>query len=169
MPTMKAHFLLMAEYNAWANARLYEMASTLPDELYRKNVGAYFGSLHATLNHILTADRIWMRRLTGTGEHPDKLNSILFDDLVALRTARLAEDRRILAFVAGRTDAEFGANVDYRTLSGADQQQLLREVLAHFFNHQTHHRGQSHAILTALGVAEPDPLDLLVMFRQRGK
>jgi uncharacterized damage-inducible protein DinB len=165
---MKSHFLLMAKYNAWANARLYKMASDLPDELYRRNVGAYFGSLHGTLNHILTADRIWMRRLTGTGEHPDKLNAILFDDLVSLRAARQNEDERILGFIEGLAEADFEKNYEYRTLNGTPQRQMLREILAHFVNHQTHHRGQAHAILTVLGVAEPDPLDLLAMLRQRG-
>jgi uncharacterized damage-inducible protein DinB len=67
-------------YYAWANARLFRMAGTLADELYRKEVGAYFKSLHGTLNHLLVADRIWMRRLTCSGDHPDKLNAMLFDD-----------------------------------------------------------------------------------------
>jgi uncharacterized damage-inducible protein DinB len=71
---MKTHFVMMASYNAWANARLFRMAGALADELYRKEVGAYFKSLHGTLNHLLVADRIWMRRLTGLGDHPDKLN-----------------------------------------------------------------------------------------------
>jgi uncharacterized damage-inducible protein DinB len=72
---MKSHFVMMAEYNAWANARLYEMARRLPDEQYRQDVGAYFKSLHGTLNHIMTADLIWMRRLTGSGDHPNKLSA----------------------------------------------------------------------------------------------
>jgi uncharacterized damage-inducible protein DinB len=67
---MKTHFVMMAKYNAWANARLFRMAGGLHDELYRKEVGAYFKSLHGTLNHLLSADRIWMHRLTGTGDHP---------------------------------------------------------------------------------------------------
>jgi uncharacterized damage-inducible protein DinB len=79
---MKSHFEAMAEYNAWANARLYRMAKQLPDEQYRRDVGAYFKSLHGTLNHLMTADLIWMRRLTGFGDHPNKLNAIVFDDLV---------------------------------------------------------------------------------------
>jgi hypothetical protein len=81
---MKAHFVIMAQYNAWANERLYRMAGTLPDDLYRKDVGAYFKSLHGTFNHLLTADRIWMRRLTGVGDHPDRLDAIVFGDLQSL-------------------------------------------------------------------------------------
>jgi len=164
---MKAHFVMMASYNAWANARLFRMAGALPDELYRRDVGAYFKSLHGTLNHLLTADRIWMCRLTGAGDHPDKLNAILFDDLSSLHAARLGEDRRIFDFVQGLAEPAFEEMWDYRTLNGTPQRHSRREILAHLFNHETHHRGQAHAILTVLGVTEPDPLDLLIMLREQ--
>jgi uncharacterized damage-inducible protein DinB len=164
---MKTHFVMMANYNAWANARLFRMAGALADELYRKEVGAYFHSLHGTLNHLLVADRIWMRRLTGSGDHPDKLNATICDDLSSLRAARVAEDSRIAGFVQGLAEAAFEEFLDYRMLNGAPQRQRRREILAHLFNHQTHHRGQAHAILTVLGVTEPDPLDLLIMQREQ--
>jgi uncharacterized damage-inducible protein DinB len=163
---MKSHFGMMARYNAWANARLFRMAGALPDELYRKDVGAYFKNLHGTLNHLLTADRIWMHRLTGVGEQPVKLNAILFDDLSSLRAARVEEDSRIVDFVQGLAEPAFEELWEYRTLKGEPLTQRRRETLAHLFNHQTHHRGQAHAILTVLGVTEPDPLDLLVMQRE---
>jgi uncharacterized damage-inducible protein DinB len=165
---MKTHFVLMAKYNAWANARLFRMAGALQDELYRKEVGAFFKSLHGTLNHLLAADRIWMRRLTGVGDHPDKLNAILFDDLPSLHAARLEEDSRIIGFVQGLEEPAFEEVLEYRTLNGTPQRQRRREILAHLFNHETHHRGQAHAILTVLGVTEPDPLDLLLMLREPG-
>ena len=82
---MKHHFGMMARYNAWANSRLYAEARSLSVESYRKNVGAFFGSLHGTLNHLLVTDRIWMRRFTGEGEHPAQLNAIMFDDLPSLQ------------------------------------------------------------------------------------
>ena len=164
---MKAHFALMAQYNAWANARLYRMAGQLSDEQYRRDTGAYFKSLHGTLNHLLATDRIWLWRLTGTGVAPTRLDAILFDDLAELTAARRAEDERLASYVAGLTDDQFEAAVEYRTFKGAPQRQPLREVLAHLFNHQTHHRGQAHAILTALGVEEPDSLDVLWMLRER--
>jgi uncharacterized damage-inducible protein DinB len=163
---MNEYCAMFARYNRWANTRLYEMAARLSDEQYRRNVGAYFGSLHHTLNHLLSADRIWMRRLTGVGDHPDKLNAILFDDLPSLRMARQAEDARIVTFVEGLCEADFEKQWDYKTLNGTPQRQPLREILAHLFNHQTHHRGQAHTVLTVLGVAEPDPLDLLIMLRE---
>jgi uncharacterized damage-inducible protein DinB len=164
---MKPYFSMLARYNQWANERLYRMAAELPDEAYRRNVGAYFGSLNGTLNHLLTADRIWLRRLTRTGDQPTHLGAILFADFVQLRIAREAEDRRIIGYVEGLRDADIEAGWDYQTLNGTAFSQPLRDILAHLFNHQTHHRGQSHAILTALGVAEPAPLDLLLMQREQ--
>jgi uncharacterized damage-inducible protein DinB len=160
---MKRHFSMMAAYNRWANLRLYEMAAALPDELYRKPIDIYFKNLHGTLNHILTADRIWMYRLEGKGDHPSKLNAIIHDDIASLRTARLAEDQRIVSFVDNLDDADFEKPWQFQTLNGTPQRKYVREILAHMFNHQTHHRGQAHAALTMLGVSEPAPLDLLIM------
>jgi uncharacterized damage-inducible protein DinB len=165
---MKAHFVMMANYNKWANTRLFRSAGTLNEALYRKEVGAYFRSLHGTLNHLLVADRIWMRRLTGAGEHPAQLNAILFEGLPSLQAARVAEDSQIIAFVQSLDEPAFEEVWGYRTLNGTPQRQPRREILAHLFNHEAHHRGQAHAILTVLGVAEPEPLDLLIMQRDKG-
>lgn len=164
---MKAHFVMMAKYNAWANERLYRMATALPDRLYRQDVGAYFKSLHGTLNHLLTADRIWMRRLTGEGEHPTKLDAIVNDDLPSLTAARKKEDERVIQFANRISESNFEEMRDYQTLKGIPHRQTLAEILAHLFNHQTHHRGQAHAILTILGVANPEPFDLLIMQHER--
>jgi uncharacterized damage-inducible protein DinB len=165
---MKSHFKMMAEYNSWANGRLYRMARQLPDEQYRRDVGAYFKSLHGTLNHIMAADLIWMHRLTGVGDHPKILNAIIFDDLVSLSAARQQEDQRIIGFVESLSDAQLEEMWEYQMLNGTPQKQRRREILAHLFNHQAHHRGQAHAILTVLGISEPDGLDLLIMQRERG-
>lgn len=164
---MKAHFTMMAGYNAWANERLYGIARQLPDGQYRRDVGAYFKSLHGTLNHILVADLIWMHRLTGTGDRPGSLDEIVFDDLPSLWAARQQMDQRIMSYVEGLSGAQFEEMWDYRTLNGTSWKQRRRETLAHLFNHQTHHRGQAHAILTMIGISEPPGLDLLYMLRER--
>jgi uncharacterized damage-inducible protein DinB len=164
---MKRHFAMMAGYNRWANGRLYNMAAALPDELLRKSVGVYFKSLLGTLNHLLTADRIWMSRLEGRGDHPNKLDALIHEELAPLRAARDAEDQRIVNFVEALGETDFEKPWSYRTLNGTPQQQPLRDILAHLFNHQTHHRGQAHAALTLLGVSEPEPLDLLIMLRDK--
>src|SRR5690348_10722084 len=98
---LKARFDEMAAYNCWANRRMYADAETLPDEVRKRPAGLFFGSIHGTLNHLLVADYIWMRRFTGEGPVPERLSQILYDDFNELRAAREAEDDRILTFVTG--------------------------------------------------------------------
>jgi len=164
---MKPHFTTLATYNAWANARVYAAARALPDDQYRKNVGAFFGSLHGTLNHLLVADRIWLRRFTGEGDAPTRLNAILHEDLPSLEAARKEEDARIIRYVYQLTEEAIDKDIDYATTTGARHRNKLRDLLTHLFNHQTHHRGQAHTILSVLGVQEPPPLDLMVMLREK--
>ena len=87
---MKARYQMFAGYNAWCNERLYAAAATLSDADYRADRGAFFKSVHGTLNHILVADRIWMRRFTGEGPQPTALDQILYDEFASLREARVA-------------------------------------------------------------------------------
>jgi len=168
---MKAHFDTFARYNAWANGRLYEAAAGLSDAEYRSDRGAFFRSMHGTLNHLLVTDRVWMQRITGMGDAPDRLDAILFEELPALRTAREAEDRRIVEHVGGLSEADLAGVIRYRRVTTPEVfEQPLAPALAHLFNHQTHHRGQAHAILTGLG--KPGPvLDLLAYQRlaERGE
>lgn len=161
---LKDHFDQLAAYNRWANRRVYADAATLTDEARKRAEGLFFGSLHGTLNHMLVADHIWMRRFTGDGPMPERLNQILHEDFSALRRAREAEDERIVQFVTGTDD--YGRVIEYQNSSGKIFQQQVGPALTHFFNHQTHHRGQIHAGLTIAGIREPASLDLLVM--QRG-
>lgn len=165
MPAFGEHLRTMARYNRWADRRLYAEAARLPDAQFRADAGAFFGSLHGTLNHLLVTNRIWMHRLDGTGEAPTTLNAILFEDLAPLQAAAATEDERIIRFVDGLSEADLGADFTYATTSGAPQRQPRWQALVHLCNHQTHHRGQAHAILTRLGVQEPASLDLLVMQR----
>jgi uncharacterized damage-inducible protein DinB len=158
---------MMAAYNAWANRRLYAAVVALPDAAYHQPTGVYFNSLHGTLNHLLATDRIWLRRLTGLGEAPNRLDAILFEKVDDLRVAREIEDGRICKYVGSLSAADLDANFEYFTTSGRPQRQPRWETLVHLFNHQTHHRGQAHACLTRLGIAEPPPLDLLAMQREQ--
>jgi uncharacterized damage-inducible protein DinB len=154
---MKAHFDMLSRYNAWANQRLYDAAAKLSEADYRADRGAFFKSVHGTLNHLLVADRIWMRRFTGTGETTHELNATLYDDLPSLRAARDSEDERIIRYVSGLSDADLGGQLRYRTITNPqDIEQPLAPALAHFFNHHTHHRGQAHGLLTAIA-GDPPP------------
>lgn len=144
--------MMFAAYNDWANRRVYEAAEGLTAAEWRQDTGAFFGSLMATLNHVLVADRIWMKRFTGEGQAPAALDTILFEDFARLRAAREAEDRAIVKWVGGLTDRAFSGRFTYMTATDMRTiSQRLAPALAHFFNHQTHHRGQAHTILTSLG------------------
>ena len=168
---MQLHSLfgMFARYNAWSNERVYHAAASLPDEEYRADHGAFFGSVHGTLNHLLVADRIWMQRFTGVGSAPRALDSILYDELDALRRARKDEDARILTYVDTLTDEDLAGTIRYRTISKpAEVKQTLSAALPHFFNHQTHHRGQVHCLLTKI-TGDAPPLDLILYQRESGE
>jgi uncharacterized damage-inducible protein DinB len=166
--TPAALYRMFGHYNAWANRRLFEAAAQLSTEQYRADRGAFFKSVHGTLNHLLVTDRIWMRRFTGEGDAPDRLDAILFEAFEELRAAREAEDRRIVDFVDGLDEARIAGTIKYRRVSSPEEfEQQLAPALAHWFNHQTHHRGQVHALLTGLSGKAPE-LDLL-MFQRLGK
>jgi len=148
-----------ALYNRLANETLYEACATLPEEARRRDLGAFFGSMHGTLNHLLLGDRIWMTRFEG-GTHPSTdLDTILFEAFDALRAARMAMDRRIEAFFAA-LPADFPMReIRYVNNSGFETTDPASVILPHFFNHQTHHRAQVHTMLSQLG-QDPPVLDL---------
>jgi uncharacterized damage-inducible protein DinB len=159
------YFRTFARYNAWANRRLYAACATLPDSELRAPRQAFFGSILGTLNHILVGDRAWMGRLESVPSGITRLDEILYDDFTALRRAREREDERILAYVDGLDAAMLGEEVVYRTIAGAENRNPRVFILGHLFNHQTHHRGQVHGLLSQTGVAPP-PLDLIYYLRE---
>jgi uncharacterized damage-inducible protein DinB len=155
-------FRHLAGYNAWANARLYDAAARLGGDQLWQDVGLFFNSLGGTLNHILVADRVWMKRFTGTGEHPDRLSAILHRDLATLRAEREKEDARIINYVAGLSPERLEQSFAYRMMTRPDiVTSKLWPDLLHFFNHQTHHRGQAHTGLSILTSEEPPSLDMI--------
>ncbi len=164
---MKGHYTTFAGYNAWANRRLYDAAAALSDAEYRADKGAFFKSMHGTLNHLLATDRIWMKRFTGEGEAPGRLDAILHDRFADLLAARRSEDRRIVRWIDSLDEARLAGVIRYRRVSTPDEfVQPLMPALDHWFNHQTHHRGHAHMILTSLGKTAPE-LDLLYYQRER--
>ncbi|HEV1999588.1 MAG TPA: DinB family protein [Xanthobacteraceae bacterium] len=167
---MTDRYRKFAAFNRWANERIYAKAAELADAEYRADRGAFFKSVHGTLNHLLVADRIWMHRLDGTGDCPTELDAILFDDLPDLHAARRAEDERIARYMEGLDKAKLASEFTYRTIvKPTTITQPLAPALDHFFNHQTHHRGQVHALLTALRGRDFTPsLDLLMFQRETG-
>ncbi|MEZ0167213.1 DinB family protein [Microvirga sp. TS319] len=165
---MKSHFAMMAAYNAWCNERIYEAVAQLPEADYHADRGAFFRSVSGTLNHLLATDRIWLKRFTGEGDAPERLDAVLFERFSDLRAARRYEDKRIIGYVESLSEAELAGRIRYRGITNpTETEQPLGPALAHVFNHQTHHRGQVHCLLTGFGIEAP-VLDLLAFQRISG-
>jgi uncharacterized damage-inducible protein DinB len=167
---MTYRYRMFAAYNAWCNERLYDAVAQVSDADYRADRGAFFKSLHGTLNHLLVSDRISMQRFTSQGEVPLTLDAILYDDFVKLRAARRAEDERISRYIRSLGDTDLAGTIRYRTVSKPTNiEQPLAPALDHFFNHQTRHRGQTHAPLSAIVGNERTPsFDLIIYQRETG-
>lgn len=149
---MKQHFMMLAAYNQWANEQIYEAAADLSDAEYNSDTGAFFKSMKGTLNHLLVADRVWLKRFTGEGDAPSSLDTIIHNDFAKLRAARQAEDKRIVQWIGSLGDKAFAGRFTYMTITDMRTiSQRLAPALMHLFNHQTHHRGQAHMIMTVLG------------------
>jgi len=157
---MKAHFERMARYNRWANRRLYGAVAQLDEAEFLAPRAGFFPSLAKTLNHLVVTDRIWLERLTGGFIPHRRLDEMPYDNLAALTAAREAEDARLIAFFNDLSPARIDGIFDYKNMAGEERSQPMLAVLAHVFNHQTHHRGQAHAMLAGTKVAPP-PLDIV--------
>jgi uncharacterized damage-inducible protein DinB len=167
---MKERYRMFAGYNAWCNERLYNAASKVSDVEYRADHGVFFKSLHGTLNHLLVGDRIWMKRFTGVGEQPPSLDAILYDDFEALRAARRSQDVLITRYIGGLDNERLNGTIRYQTVVRPQMiEQPLAPALDHFFNHQTHHRGQAHALLSSMIGNDATPsCDLIIYQRETG-
>jgi uncharacterized damage-inducible protein DinB len=161
-----AYVQVMARYNRWQNRSIYAAADSLDDALRNEPRGAFFGSIHATLSHVLWADRIWMHRLAGwpAPEAKSIKESLGYvENWDELKRERQVTDEALVNWAEQlNTEALAG---DLTWYSGAAGRELTRPralLIVHLFNHQTHHRGQVHCLLTQLG-AKPEATDLPFM------
>ena len=160
-----SHARLMARYNQWQNRSLYGAAATLSEADRTADRGAFFRSIHGTLGHILWADRVWMSRFDGWSrpDTPQSQSGAMIADFATLRQARESDDARIIAWADGLADGDVrGPLTFYSGAYKSDVSMPYWMCITHFFNHQTHHRGQVHALLTAAG-AKPEDTDLFLM------
>ena len=149
---MKAHYSAFARYNAWANRRLYDAAAELSDEEYRADRGAFFKSIHATLNHIVYGDLAFLSRFTGDPPQVPELDVDLYADFAALHAARLSLDQRLCDWTGTLQDDWLELPLTYTSKVDGRRRTVPRWVLvAHVFNHQTHHRGQVTTLLSQMG------------------
>ena len=150
----------MARYNRWANARLYAAVRKLSAEAFQAPRSGFFGSLCGTLNHLYVGDRCWLARFEKITVPHRQLDEIPHPLLDHLWSARQVEDHRILRLFTTAKESWFQDDLHYRRMAdGLDAVLPMAMAALHFFNHQTHHRGQAHAMLSGTEVAPP-PLDL---------
>lgn len=158
----------MAAYNSEMNRRTYAAAGTLSEEERRADRGAFFGSIHATLNHLVWGDRIWMSRFDGW-EAPEAGipgSTSLHEDWEELSAVRRDLDARIEAWAAGLSQEALERELVWFSRSAQRERRDPRWLaITHFFNHQTHHRGQVHALLTRAGARTQDT-DLTAVIRR---
>lgn len=161
----KANLQKFARYNRWQNENLYGAADTLSDEDRKRERGAFFGSIHGTFNHLVWADRMWFSRFAGTPKPSVgiKDSAALYPDWDELKRERIRLDEALIGWADGL--APDWTEGDLVWFSGATQREHSMPkwvTLVHFFNHQTHHRGQVHCMLTQAG-AKPGDTDLVFM------
>ena len=159
MDDLIRHFRRLARYNRLANERLYAACARLSEAERTQTRPAFFGSIHGTLNHILLGDRIWLARFEGESVPSTGLDAILYEDFDELCAARAAEDARLEAFAAGLTLEVLQGSIRYVNNAGLAFDDPMDMLVSHLFNHQTHHRGQVHDMLSQTEVPPPS-LDL---------
>lgn len=145
--------LLMAEYNAWMNGKVYSACALLSDEERKRDAGAFFKSIHGTLNHLLWGDRVWLSRFNGKSYTTGRVGDDLYAHFDELSAARSEHDADLLSWARGVTPEWLREPMTWQSrLYGFTQTEPRWVLVTQMFNHQTHHRGQLHTLLTQLGV-----------------
>lgn len=169
-----SHICLMATYNGWMNAKVYEAARSLSDEELSADRKAFFGSILGTLNHVAAGDTIWLKRfamhpanhspLKSVRQLPDpqSLDQLLFSSVRELSAHRVWLDRIIIEWARSITESDLDHTLSYASMKGVPSDRSFYSLVMHFFNHQTHHRGQVTTLLSQVGVDVGDT-DLVVL------
>ena len=169
-----SHVCLMATYNEWMNAKVYEAAASLPDEALSVDRKAFFGSILGTLNHLVVGDTIWLKRFaTHPANHfalepirplptPQSLEHLLFSNIRELSAHRAWLDQIIVEWSRAITELDLDHTLNYASTKGVPANRNFYGLLVHFFNHQTHHRGQVTTLLSQAGV-DVGSTDLLAL------
>lgn len=170
-----ANFRFLARYNRWFNERLYAACETLADDERRRDRGAFFGSIHGTLTHLVWADKLWLARFAAQdvafASLPPELLRLppsathgtpLHEDWNALKAERERLDRAIEGWTAEMPPDFPLRTMRYANTRGVQREHAAWQALTHFFNHQTHHRGQATTLLMQAGV-DPGTTDLIAL------
>ncbi len=161
---MLSHVRLLAQYNAWMNARLYDAAAKLTPAELAQDRGAFFGSLLGTLNHLVVGDTLWLKRFAAHPSAftalrpvrelpvPTSLGEMSFTGLAPMRSRRELLDCAISGWAAELVEADLDHVLEYVNMKGVAARKRTDALILHFFNHQTHHRGQATTLLSQAGI-----------------
>ena len=159
--TIIANFQLLADFNAWVNTKIFSACKELVEEEYKKDRKAFFSSIHGTLNHLLVVDKLWLGRMKGTKPEVKYLAQILHDNFNDLEKARVEEDDSLIHFIDNLDEKEGDKNYTFTRMDGRGEFTITFGLtLITLFNHQTHHRGQIHTMLTQAGI-KPAQMDVV--------
>ena len=153
--TAIANFQLLANFNTWANTNIFSSCKELDDKEYMKDRKAFFSSIHGTLNHLLVVDRAYISRIEGIDHGLKSLDQILFESLLQLEEARTKEDKRLIDLVNSLSEESIHKEITYKGFETGSTTYTINILLITLFNHQTHHRGQIHNMLSLAGVKPP--------------
>jgi uncharacterized damage-inducible protein DinB len=161
MPVISIEYCqLLARYNRWMNERMYAAAAALADDERKRDRGAFFGSVHRTLNHILWGDRTWLGRFTGGPVAVPAYGADMFEDFATLARERATTDLAILHWAGQLTAGWLAGPLEYRAASDGKLRQVPAWIAAtHLFQHAVHHRGQVSTLLKQAG-QDPGITDL---------
>lgn len=168
------HIALMANYNQWMNRKLYDAALTLTDAELAMDRQAFFGSILGTLNHLVLGDTVWLKRFA---QHPAGFSALVpmqavatpadlkhlaFADIRQLAAHRTWLDQLIVDWSHTVQETDLDHRLHYSNMRGVTADKNFFSLLVHFFNHQTHHRGQATTLLTQAGL-DVGTTDLLAL------
>ena len=153
--TTITNFQLLANFNTWANTKIFSSCKELNDTEYKKDRKAFFSSIHGTLNHLLVVDRAFIAHIEGTSHGLKSLDQILYENLFQLEKARIEEDKRLVDLVNNLSEESIHKEITYQGFETGKQTFTINLILITLFNHQTHHRGQIHNMLSQADIKPP--------------
>ena len=164
------HLRKMARNNAWSNHRLHQACLKLPDVEFRATRTGFFQSIRATLNHILSVDHYYMDALTCGGRGPNAFYAFVPHETMAeLGIAQAASDRRLIWYCDALTEQSIAASIQTDRGKSGVFLERCDDLLAHVFQHQIHHRGQAHNMLSGTSVSPPQLDEYFLAFDKQAR
>jgi len=146
-------FKIQAQYNKWMNDHFYKLCDSISDEERKRNAGAFFKSIHGTLNHILLGDRLWMSRFHNSSFDIKSLDQELYSNYEELKKQRVITDSNITDYIDSLTDDTLNQPITFVSkVKHSEHTYILKDCVLHFFQHQIHHRGQISTLISQLGI-----------------